>query len=308
MYGDHFVNTESVHLALAKVQGGLAVGSSSGQTFWVDSADPDSDDASGFGTYRQPFETIAYAVAQCKANRGDVVICKPFHVETVSTGVTLDVGAALVKVIGLGWGNLYRPTLQVTHVDGKFNLAGIGCVLENFLIRAAVANVTQLFSFGANGQTLRNCRLDATVSTYWSDIHIGLAARTDCLIENCNIFQYTSQAGSVSAIKLVGACPRTVIRNCTFMGDWSAAIFHAITAASTELTIRDCLVYNSNSVAAGIANLVAGCTGVLSNIHGWSGAANNNSVISPASCAACECYICNAAGESGGLAPATPSA
>lgn len=307
MYGDHFVNTESVHLALAKVQGGLAVGSSSGQTFWVDNSDADADDASGFGTYRQPFETIAYAVTQCVAGRGDVVIVKPLHAETVSTAAELTLGKSLVKIVGQGWG-IVRPIITVSHTGGSVGLSGTGAVLENLIIRSAVAGITQLVTFKDHGQTLRNCQLDYATSTYYPAIHIGISQKTDCLIENCNVYHLAGQAGPVSCIKLTTNCHRTIIRNCILYGNWSASIFHGITSQHNELTIKDCLVYNANSVAAGICNLVASTNGVVSGVVGWSGAANNNSVMSVASCAACENYICNAAGESGGLAPATPSA
>jgi hypothetical protein len=40
------------------------------------------------GTFNSPFATVAYAITQCTANRGDVIMVKAGHTETISDATT----------------------------------------------------------------------------------------------------------------------------------------------------------------------------------------------------------------------------
>jgi hypothetical protein len=68
------------------------------------------------GTFDSPFATLNYAVSQCVANRGDIIVVKPGHVETVSTATALNLNIAGVAIVGLGAGtNRPKFTLDTAN-------------------------------------------------------------------------------------------------------------------------------------------------------------------------------------------------
>jgi hypothetical protein len=61
-----------------------------GRVFWVSNASTLLANQRGGsdgnkGTFNEPFSTLNYAVTQCVANRGDVIIVKPGHAENISS-------------------------------------------------------------------------------------------------------------------------------------------------------------------------------------------------------------------------------
>jgi len=62
------------------------------------------------GSFQSPKATIAGALLQCAAGRGDVIYVKSGHSETISTAGALTLSVAGVQVIGLGSGGS-RPQL-----------------------------------------------------------------------------------------------------------------------------------------------------------------------------------------------------
>jgi hypothetical protein len=56
--------------------------------FWVHSA----GETLGEGTFTRPFATIAQAQARCVAGRGDIIICKPGHTETITAAAGIALG------------------------------------------------------------------------------------------------------------------------------------------------------------------------------------------------------------------------
>jgi calcineurin-like phosphoesterase len=68
------------------------------------------------GTFNSPFSTLAGAVAQCVANRGDIIMVKPGHAETISSATALTMSIAGVAVVGLGNGtNRPKFTLDTAN-------------------------------------------------------------------------------------------------------------------------------------------------------------------------------------------------
>jgi hypothetical protein len=117
MYGDDFVTTESVHLALSKIKGGLAVSAVGGQTFFLDNSDSDAADTQNGGTYRNPFAKLGYAVEQMSP--GDTLLVKQGHDETLDATVTVPTDQQGIGIIGLGFGD-FRPRFvfnSTYHLD-----------------------------------------------------------------------------------------------------------------------------------------------------------------------------------------------
>src|SRR3954470_14957125 len=66
------------------------------------------------GTFDSPFATVGYAFTQCIANRGDVIMVKAGHAETLinATAEAVTWSIAGVAVVGLGVGDA-RPVFTL---------------------------------------------------------------------------------------------------------------------------------------------------------------------------------------------------
>lgn len=124
---------------------------STGNYYYVDSST--GANQVGLGTRETPFSTIDYAIGQCTANKGDVILVMPGHTETITGagGITLDIAG--VSVIGLGNGAL-RPTITYTTAStGTFAITAANCLVKNLIFNANYADVaTAVIVSGINNR------------------------------------------------------------------------------------------------------------------------------------------------------------
>ncbi len=119
------------------------------------------------GTYDSPFSTLAFAVTQCVANRGDIIFIKPGHAETVIAAGTITMSIAGVAVVGLGVGS-NRPTFTYTTANtasilvSAANVSFTNCIFTgNFLSIATAFELTTAKNF-----TLSNVLVNDTDGTH----------------------------------------------------------------------------------------------------------------------------------------------
>jgi hypothetical protein len=118
-----------------------------GQVFWVGNGTALMPDSVGGadgnpGTFQRPFATLQYAINACLANRGDIIMAKPGHAETVSTATALAFNKAGVAIVGLGSGSL-RPKLTLdTAATATIGLTAANMSLQNFVVTANFADIT----------------------------------------------------------------------------------------------------------------------------------------------------------------------
>jgi hypothetical protein len=149
-----------------QVRGVPLVQTHPGKAFWVSNVTTGllqgqrGGSDSNRGTFDSPFATIAYAVSQCVANRGDIVFVKPGHAETISTAAILTLTIAGVAIIGLGQGS-NRPTLTFTAAAANIPVTAANITVHNILHKANFADIVSAY----------------TVT--------GTAAATDFTVDNC---------------------------------------------------------------------------------------------------------------------------
>lgn len=136
-----------------------------GQVFWVNNSTVLPVGGIGGsdgnpGTFQKPFSTIDYAVGQCTAGRGDVIMVMPGYTQTITTAAQLVLDVAGVSIIGLGVGSS-RPTLT------------FGAAAANIPITAANVSVKNI---------LHVANFAAVVSAYTAT---GTSTPTDFCIEDC---------------------------------------------------------------------------------------------------------------------------
>lgn len=133
-----------------------------GQVFWLSNATTLTTGQRGGsdgnkGTYDSPFGTLVGAFAACTADRGDIIVVKPGHAETVSSATAMALSKAGVAVIGLGLGSK-RPTFTLdtantaTIAISADNISFQNCVfIANFLSIAACFTLTTAKHFTVEG-------------------------------------------------------------------------------------------------------------------------------------------------------------
>jgi hypothetical protein len=155
-YPNGFKNTVTI-------RGVPIVQSHPGQVFWVNSTNVLASDGvlgsdvPAAGTYQRPYATIDYAIGQCTANRGDIIMVMPGHTETVSAagGITMDVAG--VAVVGLGTGSL-RPTITLdTASTATIAMSAANTTFKNCIFSAAFADIAEAITPSATNITIEDC-------------------------------------------------------------------------------------------------------------------------------------------------------
>ena len=296
-------------LSFKKVAGGFPVlmdtSRYTGNLFYVDSNQTSlGADTAGFGTHPDsPFLTIDFAVGQCTANQGDVIIVLPDHAETVSGAAGIDVDVAGVTIIGLGRGTA-RPTITLSAVGSTFELGAANCWVENLLF-LVTDDATIVVDVNATDCTIKDCEFRHGSAKEWVtciDVNGGGANACDrTTIIGC-IFDSDAAAGASNAIGLDEVADQVLIAECTILGDFSDACIHNPTGkVLTNLIVRDCILKNSQSGDHAI-ELISACTGALiRNVYHTD--ITQATASDPGSCFSFECYHDDLADKSGVLSP-----
>jgi len=94
------------------------------------------------GSFNKPFATIQYAISRCTANRGDIVIVKAGHAETIANATTLLINVAGVAIVGLGSGSNRPKLTYTTAITANVPVTAANCSISNFLFVANFADIT----------------------------------------------------------------------------------------------------------------------------------------------------------------------
>lgn len=141
-----------------------------GKVFWVSNASTLLTGQKGGsdgnkGTFDAPFGTVDYAIGQCTASRGDVIIVKPGHAETISNATTILADVAGVAIVGLGTGSL-RPTFTFdTATTASIPVSAANVAFKNCIFTANFADIVAPFTLAAAKYfTLEDCYIKATAT------------------------------------------------------------------------------------------------------------------------------------------------
>lgn len=215
-------------------------------------------------SYTKPFATINYAVDQCRAGYGDVIVLLPSHNEAVSTAGAIDLDIAGIYVIGMGTGD-DKPTIDFDAQAGSVAIGADNVTVENIRFRVSANAVTVGLDIedGASNAHVNRCEF-GWAETAADEFAIALRtgdASNEALIENC-IFNAGAQA-AVTAIDFNKDTDHTIIRNNYITGTYSTAPIMGETTASTNLLIDGNKFYTGGS--ADTFNLVAASTGIVAD-------------------------------------------
>lgn len=228
-----------------------------GKVFWVDS----TAGSNGYkGTFDRPLATIDYAVGLCTANRGDLIMVKPGHVETITAAAGLVLDVAGVALFGLGVGS-NRPTINyTTAVGADMNVDAANVSIINFLFTGGIDALTGPIDVNAADFAMVNCEW-RDVTGQATDVVVADANANRLLIDGC-FFNSASAAGPNAAIALIGMS-NPVIRNCRLIGNYAVSAIDIRTTAAVEVDISNCYIWNQNAADICIKDTVTGSTGKI---------------------------------------------
>lgn len=141
------------------------------------------------GTFNSPFSTLAGALtaisADSGANRGDIIMVKPGHAETISSSTALTMNVAGVAVIGLGNGSK-RPKFTIdTANTATINVSVDDVSFYNCQFFANFLSIAALFTLStAKNFTVQSCTFRDTSN----------------VLNFLNIFKSTGAANTVDGL------------------------------------------------------------------------------------------------------------
>lgn len=233
-----------------------------GNVFFVSSTTSGRSDSTAAGRDpTTPFATIDYAVGQCTASNGDVIIVMPGHVETVTAAGGLDLDVAGITLVGLGNGT-NRPQINfTTAVGADMDVDAANITMTNFRFTGGIDALTGPIDINAANFSLINC-VTQDVTGQATDFIV-----TDANADNLLISGWThygaAAAGADTAISIVGG-DDIVIENFQIYGNFAVAAIENVTTAAVRIRIgggtRQNYIWTENAADVAIT-LVATATG-----------------------------------------------
>ena len=239
------------------------------RVFWVDSNNNGSNNNPG--TFDKPFATIAYAASTaCSANRGDIVMVKPLHAETITAATTV-MSLAGVSVIGLGVGN-QRPTLTfTTATTAAFAITANDCYVENIRFVGNFANIVAAITTTKKNTWINNCEFSQT-STILNFLSCVAATSTttgdsDGLRVTNSRF-ISASTSDLAMITIAGTCDNVFLSNNTMISKGTASPL--VTCAAGKILTNSEIAWNRvvNAMTANelfISNDGTTNTGIIHN-------------------------------------------
>lgn len=205
--------------------------------FWVDSGRGSNGNN---GTHTHPFATLDYAVGQCTANNGDIILAAPGHVETVTAAAGLDIDVAGISLVGMGTGS-DRPTVNfTTAVGADMDVDAANITMVNFLFTGGIDALTGPIDVNAADFAMIDCET-RDVTGQATDF-IVTDANADRLLIDGWVHRGAAGAGADTAITIVGGDNITVIPKF-IDGNFAVAAIENVTTAAVNLQVFGSAMY-----------------------------------------------------------------
>jgi len=134
-----------------------------GKVFWVD----ENGGGGSKGSFDHPIASIDAALSQCVADRGDVIMVKPGHVENISAAgdLTCDVGG--VSIVGTGTGTKQAQIVFDTAATADIDITADNVTFDNmwFLSNFATGITAAIDVAAVDYCTIQGCKITDTVAT-----------------------------------------------------------------------------------------------------------------------------------------------
>lgn len=254
----------------ARLNGWLPIFPTLGSVLFVSSTNANAKNDPGNGERPEtPFASIDYAVGRCTANKGDVIVVAPGHVETVSAAAGLALDVAGITVLGLGSG-ASRPTINIgTATSATVTISAANVTLRNLLFVTTLDAVVTAIAISAADAKLYDIETRDTAATQCVDF-ISATAAADRLHICDWVHRGDAAAGADTAATLVGG-DGAVIENFDIYGNFAVAPIENVTTALTNGRFgggsKPNYIWNKNAADTAIVLAAASTASIGPNIN-----------------------------------------
>ena len=239
------------------VRGMPVLNSYSGQVRWVDSAGA----ANGAGTFQRPYATIDQAINHSSASKGDMIVVKAGHAETLTTAAQLVADVAGVSIVGLGAGS-NRPTLTFGAAAANIPVSAANVTFSNILFKANFADVASFITIAAAPEfVVENCEFRDTsaILNALTCITTTVTVNADGLVFTNNKVYSAGTTAATTMIVIAGTMSRCTINDNLYIGavlNNTAALLEHGALNVTNLEMARNKVYRPNTDTASGAVLI----------------------------------------------------
>lgn len=193
--------------------------------------------------------TINAAVALCAADNHDTILVLPGHTETITAAAGVALSTAGVRVVGVGAGRQRPRVNYTTAVGASFDVTAARCSVENlYFTPLGVDNVTAAVNVQAADFTIRNCEFELANVTNQAALGVLTTAAADRLvIDGCH-FHGTTDAGTATAIRIVGGTDAR-IENNVIVGAYTTSLggIDQNTTTAVNTVVRNNVISNQTA-------------------------------------------------------------
>lgn len=193
------------------------------------------------GTFDAPFATLDFAFSKCTANRGDTILVKPNHSETITGAAGIAHDVAGVSVVGLGHGS-QRPTFLM---DGgtavTYKITANDAFVSNLVFNSGHADVVTCIDVQiATDAWIDGCEFgdNTTAENFLTCIKSGTTTDNQCdglKVTDCTWLSI--DAGCLEFIEVLGNLDRfTVLRNTVITAATGLASLIVVTNGDSVFT------------------------------------------------------------------------
>ena len=261
----------TIAIATSAIAGSIAPLTTTGRIFYVDSTHSNASDKTyttgGYGLNpNYPFATLDFAIGQCTANKGDIIILAPGHAESIATagGVTCDVAG--ITIIGQGNGS-NRPTFSFSATDSTLLVSAANVTIRNIVTIPSIDEVVSAINVTAAGCTLDAVDVRTVSSKQFIQWLLTSAAADNLTIKNCCHWQPVAANSAQVWIELVAGANAMIVDNdIDILANASASsiCIRASTASTNTRISRNLICYRGASVVS-VISLITTSTGFIND-------------------------------------------
>jgi hypothetical protein len=234
----------------------------SGDVWWVDSVNGSNNQE---GTYDYPKASIAYLFDNTLVGAGDIVMCKPGHVETVvaAAGLDLDIAGVCVVFLGQGTNKAYVTFTTAVGADMDIDAANITLINPKFV--AGIDALTGPIDVNAANFTIINGEWHDGTAIDTTDCIVGDANADGCVIDGWKYFKGDEGGTAKQSNIQFGAASEVQIKNVQISGAFDEGIIE-FTAAGVDVLLENVYIHNTDTDPSPALKLHANTTGFAKNV------------------------------------------
>lgn len=213
-----------------------------------------------------PTATLDYAIGLCTASQGDRIYVMPGHAESLTGAAAVALDVAGVKVVGLGQGRNRPVFTYTTAVGASVDVSAANCAIENCVFVVGYDAITAMFNITGADFTFRGNEIVTATASYQATLGILTTAAATRLTVDNNYFHGTTDAGTATAIRIVGGDDHSITNN-VILGAFTTTLggIQNVTTACVNLKISGNTIANLTASASVAITLVSTTTGMVTN-------------------------------------------